>query len=1041
MTANVFDQFDDQAVVEPPAARGGNVFDRFDNAPAPAPAPQPRRQVGVIESALRTAGEAARAVVGTFDMAAGGLASLLGGQSEAERVFKMRDERQQLMRDAYAPKENEEFSTAGSLIGGIASAPIEIAGGMGVQRGVQRSADVIDRGGSLGEAGRAGAVTGGVNLALNALPVKAGGRVGAALESRLGAALGGAATGAGITAAGGAAGRVAGNAALPGGDQYADLRQDVAPSAAEVGLGAVLGAVPGARQAASRLKPGERSVPVRAAQAAVDATTPRMDPAKAELAGKAIDAGIPLRPDMLTQNKFVRTLGEIAETTPLGGGKGKERREAFSQGLHQMIDPDGKGPLTPSAYDAAMTKAGETIGDISARTPIPESSLRNIGDVGRRETPDVQKVISTYVDDLAAIAEQNGGTIPGETFRKLRSEASAQMRSSNNGDLRRTLGDFVKRMDDALSDHAAEADLDALADARQRYAVGMALQDVVGKSPDGNISPSLILGRAMKDQAGKRRMARGKGGDLGDYAYIGQEFLKEQPSSGTAERSAIIHGVAHAAVSTGKLLLAVPFAQAYNRLGPRIARRMIERERARNAPPPEAPPPELSAEQAPFEPQGPAPRDARLGDPRLGDITPEWQTEAGATPAGPRQEVVPTEGLVRAVDEPAPAQEPGLRMLSEDEYPRQPAGNGIDFVAEPDLAGVQPPDWTLERGAGAARAPGVDATEMTPALGDHAPTTGQNRTRAGRDIPAAEGLPGVDEVAVAGGPGNFVDAAPGALDRLQERPRPAAESTEPAPPRDARLQEIDRLKAEATSDVVRKALDEQAKAVQKDIDSKAKADKARADADEMRALAAKTEDPGLKKALQEQAEKLSPAEVKAAPQTGSFGPVFTQFHHDAKGAIDHLRQQKTGDARGAIHHADVGDIDLVWGKEGTPEKGFSDGYGLAKIAHKHPEVLDDLQGFLNRLHKDPARSGKNRTRLVDARGNAVVRLDWQGDSKTWLLSAYERKPGASTRTDTASSKGEGDTARLTTGQPDSTAAAPVDKDAQSLADWVKAQKK
>lgn len=121
-----------------------------------------------------------------------------------------------------------------------------------------------------------------------------------------------------------------------------------------------------------------------------------------------------------------------------------------------MIDPDGKGPLTPSAYDAAMTKAGETIGDISARTPIPESSLRNIGDVGRRETPDVQKVISTYVDDLAAIAEQNGGTIPGETFRKLRSEASAQMRSSNNGDLRRTLGDFVKRMDDALSDHAAK---------------------------------------------------------------------------------------------------------------------------------------------------------------------------------------------------------------------------------------------------------------------------------------------------------------------------------------------------------------------------------------------------------------------------------------------------------------------------------------------------------------------------------------------------------------------------------------------------------
>lgn len=1039
MAANVFDQFDDQAVAEPPAARGGNVFDQFDNTPAPAPAPQPRRQVGVIESALRTAGEAARAVVGTFDMAAGGLASLLGGQSEADRVFMMRDERQQLMRDAYAPKENEEFSTAGSLIGGIASAPIEIAGGMGVQRGVQRSADVIDRGGSLGEAGRAGAVTGGVNLALNALPIKAGGRVGAALESRLGAALGGAATGAGITAAGGAAGRVAENAALPEGDQFKGLRQDVAPSAAEVGLGAALGAVPGARQAASRLKPGERSVPVRAAQAAVDVATPRMDPAKAELAGKAVDAGIPLRPDMLTQNKFVRTLGEIAETTPLGGGKGKERREAFSQGLHQMIDPDGKGPLTPSAYDAAMTKAGETIGDISARTPIPESSLRNIGDVGRRETPDVQKVISTYVDDLAAVAEQNGGTIPGETFRKLRSEASAQMRSSNNGDLRRTLGDFVKRMDDALSDHASEADLDALADARQRYAVGMALQDVVGKSPDGNISPSLILGRAMKDQAGKRRMARGKGGDLGDYAYIGQEFLKEQPSSGTAERSAIIHGVAHAAAATGKLALVWPFATAYNRLGPRIARRMIERERARNAPPPEAPPPELSAEQAPFEPQGPAPRDARLGDPRLGDITPDWQTEAGATPAGPRQEVVPAEGLTRDNLEPPSVGEGGPAAIVRGYDPRK--GSPVSDVG-PVVPGPSSP------------APGAPS-------------------RAVQSMPVAEGLPGVDDVAVAGNPGDFVDIAPGSRERLAERPRPAPAdagipASEPTPPRDARLQEIDRLKAEATSDVVRKALDEQAKAVQKGIDSKAKADKARADADEMRALAAKTEDPGLKKALQEQAEKLSPAEKAAEVpkadassseerQTGAStasqsSPIdissdeFSAVGDDMEAlrnlARNHAKKHFAGltvenesdkspikIAMSGIRHATSGTVSK------TAMVAMSRLDALVKTAKFAGEEADnrgrpDIKG-VRFYDRDVVLNGKPATVRV------VVRVTNSGSRYYDHFEVRENPPqglpgGAAEPLPSPP---------FTEGPPRDGSASVADKDAQSLADWVKAQKK
>lgn len=147
---------------------------------------------------------------------------------------------------------------------------------------------------------------------------------------------------------------------------------------------------------------------------------------------------------------------------------------------------------------------------------------------------------------------------------------------------------------------------------------------------------------------------------------------------------------------------------------------------------------------------------------------------------------------------------------------------------------------------------------------------------------------------------------------------------------------------------------------------------------------------------------------------GPFGPIFRQFYHDAQGAIAHLRQQQTGEAVAALYHPEVGDIDLVWGEKGDPDKNYKGGYGLAKIATKHPDVIQDLQGFLLKLKKNPQQSGKNRIRLESTDGHAqsVVRLEWEGNQKTWLLTAYEKnKAGADTRTDTTRIAGKDDTAR------------------------------
>lgn len=49
----------------------------------------------------------------------------------------------------------------------------------------------------------------------------------------------------------------------------------------------------------------------------------------------------------------------------------------------------------------------------------------------------------------------------------------------------------------------------------------------------------------------------------------------------------------------------------------------------------------------------------------------------------------------------------------------------------------------------------------------------------------------------------------------------------------------------------------------------------------------------------------------------------------------------------ALHHKDIGDIDLVWGNEGT---GKGDGFGLSKLVKYHPEVLENLQEILDDMH-------------------------------------------------------------------------------------------
>ena len=148
------------------------------------------------------------------------------------------------------------------------------------------------------------------------------------------------------------------------------------------------------------------------------------------------------------------------------------------------------------------------------------------------------------------------------------------------------------------------------------------------------------------------------------------------------------------------------------------------------------------------------------------------------------------------------------------------------------------------------------------------------------------------------------------------------------------------------------------------------------------------------------------AEEYAPVGKGVFGEIYDQFKGKPREAIDFLMKKKSGEAIGALYHKDVGDIDLVWGKEGT---GHSDGFGLAKLVKYHPEVLDDLQDILNDMQV--ATRNSNRINLESSTHKATIRLEWDGDKKNWLLTAFEKENPASTKTtDTDTTSLRGDTA-------------------------------
>lgn len=893
-----------------------------------APAAEPR-QVGFLESAGRTAGAAAIPVARSVGLAGGALAGILSPALQ-EKVFRKMDQVVGGMRRMYEPKPDEEFSTAGRLAGGIASAPIEMAGGMGLQHGVERAAQVVERGGTMGQAAKAGAVSGGVGLTMNALPVKAGGVVGSVLKSKLGTVASGALTGGAIAGASGSAARRAENAALPEGEQFADLRQDEAVSAEEVGLGAAMGAVPGAAGAAKNLK---RRDAVLKPVAAAAAKTLDVNPQKLALAKDAIDLGFDVMPHQISdRGALMEVAGEAAEQIPFSKSAVKKNERLLTRKLIEQINPDEPSKqLTPGVMRRAQETNGQTIGRNMAEIAVPLDVLAPHLDRVREglnpATDSTDAVVHRYLGQIGKLADENGGVVPGKALRELDTEIGAEMRRMgfDRSDARVRLDDLQDAIRDTAEAQMSPEKAKQTQDARVRYAKAMSLVPVADDiARTGYIKPATFAQLATSTKFGKYLTAFDKGGEWGKLANAARVIEPGEARGRLWAGGTTAVGIGGVAVNPGTAAaaataagVALAGANAYNRNGPALVRRLVRDADAKRARlgevstdmPPEAPPPEPGTTPGAGGPQDnrPGPGGSKVLPAPEADLMPSAQLEA---PAGRTAEGLAPKDLLPAVGD----DQPPVRIIrgaGADRARRaEPAARAVDAEDPGALPQEEAPRKRFVPGP-AERTPSAEevATRRQGIVSvDREPLAeGARRERVPEQIPAVPGRPDMPEVMVAGDLGDAAkqgrapgevgrDAATGAAmqsddaalarqNELQSRygaaggkmepsvdQVPVGEATEivpetvkPAPgPKakeldadlDPRLARIEELRSRTDSKAVHAALDKRAADVKKQIKAEAAAAKREADVAELEAAANATDDVEMRQHLLAEANRL-----------------------------------------------------------------------------------------------------------------------------------------------------------------------------------------
>lgn len=251
--------------------------------------------------------------------------------------------------------------------------------------------------------------------------------------------------------------------------------------------------------------------------------------------------GVDMLPHQLIASPTYQTVQSALNKLPLSGaGRAAQRQTGdFNEALGAHLGVRTRA-LDDVAFDDAMTSAGQTFDDLSARNALdinhaiaPLSQIEQ--EVAQYGTEAQQRAVKSAIDEL--MNGSQGGQVNGTRYKELRSRWSRL--SKGGGETANWLNQVREAVEGAMDRSISPQDAAAWKAVRSKYRDLKTVEPLVS---DGGISPRALMGRVKGDKAGKAQMARGRRGPLGDFAKLGQRIADKSPDSGTALRSLVYNG-------------------------------------------------------------------------------------------------------------------------------------------------------------------------------------------------------------------------------------------------------------------------------------------------------------------------------------------------------------------------------------------------------------------------------------------------------------------------------------------------------------------
>jgi hypothetical protein len=325
---------------------------------------------------------------------------------------------------------------------------------------------------------------------------------------------------------------------------------------AQIGAGMVGGMTPSAAMAFGR----RVATPLRISN----------PPETQRLIDVAEKEGISLTPGTKSGSRPLQAAESVLSTLPFSSGPQRQvyanTREQFNQAVLKKAGVDAKY-VSPEVLENAFTNIGKEFNDLVAQTPplrvTPEFEA-NINaaktEHAKYLTPDQQSVFKAYESDISkAIADAKavGGTaiIDPKQYKQIASKLRTRIRTTNDPDLKESLGKLQDAFDDLVEQHASSKIVDKWSDARRRYRNLL----IIDKAAGGGTGETRISGdipfagfKQAVDSADQSGFARGRG-EYNDLARVGDLLTQKIPNSGTPERTFMQKIISNplAAIGTG----------------------------------------------------------------------------------------------------------------------------------------------------------------------------------------------------------------------------------------------------------------------------------------------------------------------------------------------------------------------------------------------------------------------------------------------------------------------------------------------------------